>query len=140
MPRLSPLWIALACAINTNSTAIAAPGIWRCGNSYANTPCEDGKHIGTPAPPSAEERRRRDADTRRDQAAAERMQRERLEREAQPRRAAVIGAPKRETPAAKAHAGALKPDKKKKNGAAKPDAFVASYTDPNAKPAGKKKK
>ena len=140
MPRLSPLWIALACAINTNPTAVAAPGIWRCGNSYADIPCQDGKHIGTQSPPSAEDRRRRDEDTRRDQAASERMQRERLELEAQPRHAAVIGAPARDAPAVKPQAGTPKPGKKKKNGAATPDAFVASYDDPNAKPAGKKKK
>ena len=136
MLRLSPLWIALACAINTHSTALAAPGIWRCGNNYSDIPCEGGKQVDTQAPPSAQDRKRRDEDTLRDQAAAERMQRERLELDAQPRRAAVISAPARETPAAKPQAGLLKSNKKKK----KPDAFVASYTDPNAKPAGKKNK
>ena len=137
MPRLSPLWIALVCAITPHSTAIAAAGIWRCGNSYSDAPCEGGKHIGPEAPPSAEERRQRDENTRRDQAAAERMQRERLELEARPRQSLVIGPPARETSGTSPSASTPQPDKKKKKNARpkKPDAFIASYTDP----AGKKK-
>ena len=138
MPRLSPLWIALACVVATHSTSIAAPGdIWRCGNSYSDTPCDGGTQLDSQAQPSAEDRRQRDAGTRRDQAAADRMQRERLELEAKPRQPLVIGPPAREAPSA----NLLKPDKKKKNARPKkPDGFVATYTNPTAQPAEKKKK
>lgn len=140
MLRLSPLWIALACAIATNSTANAGPGIWRCGNSYSDTPCEGGKPVGAPSTPSAEDRRQRDEGTRRDQLAAERMQRERLEFEAQPRKAVVIALPAREGSTSTQPAGTFKSDKKKKSARPKkPDAFTASYADPAEKPAGKKK-
>lgn len=140
MPRLSPLWIALACAIATNSTANAGPGVWRCGNSYSDTPCEGGKPVGAPSTPSAEDRRQRDEGTRRDQVAADRMQRERLEFEGRPRQAVVIGPPARGASASVPSATTLKPDKKKKSARPKkPDAFTATYTDPAAKPAGKKK-
>ena len=139
MPRLSPLWIALACVVATHSTtSIAAAGnIWRCGNSYSDTPCDGGTQLDAQAPPSAKDRRQRDAGTRRDQAAADRMQRERLELEAKPRQALVIGPPAREA----ASANPLKPEKKKKNARPKkPDGFVATYANPTAQPAEKKKK
>ena len=140
MPRLSPHWIALACVVATHSTSIAAPGnIWRCGNSYSDTPCDGGTQLGSQAPPSAEDRRQRDANTRRDQAAADRMQRERVELEAKPRQAVVIGPPQGEVPSA----SLLKPDKnknKKSTRPKKPDGFVASYADPATQPAKKKKK
>ena len=141
MPRLSPPWIAPACAVTTFSTATAAPGIWRCGNSYSDTPCEGGKHIDPDAPPSAEDRRQRDESTRRDQAIAERMQRERLDREARPRQALVMAPAAREprSPAAPS-ASLLKADKKKKGARPKKsDEFIATYKDPAAPPASKKK-
>ena len=138
MPRLSPpIAIALACcALATHSAAIAAPGIWRCGNSYSDSPCEGARQIEQQAPPSAEERLRRDEGTRRDQAAADRMQRERLELEARPRKSVVMGASPRPAPAA----GPRKPESKKSTRPRKPDGFVATYTDPAAQPKGKKKK
>ena len=141
MPRLSPLQIALACAVATHLPAsIAGPegNIWRCGNSYSDAPCVGGTQLGAQPQPSAEDRRQRDAGTRRDQAAADRMQRERLEFEAKPRQAVVIGPPPGTEPSASLH----RPDKIKKKSARpkKPDGFVASYADPAAQPAKKKKK
>jgi len=138
MPRLSPqIAIALACAaVAIHSTAAAAaPGIWRCGNSYSDAPCEGGQQIESQAPPSAEARRHRDEATRRDQAVAERLQRERLELDAQPRRAVVIGEPPRKAPAATGKGSGKTPARPKK-----PDGFTATYSDPAAKPPGKKKK
>ena len=139
MPRLSPLWIALACVVATHSTtSIAAAGnIWRCGNSYSDTPCDGGTQLAPQSQPSAEDRRQRDAGTRRDQATADRMQRERLELEAKPRQALVIGPPAREAPSATPP----KPDRKNRNARPKkPDGFVATYNNPTAQPAEKKKK
>lgn len=144
MPRLSPLWIALACAVATHSTtSIAAPGsIWRCGNSYSDTPCDGGTRLeAQQAQPSAEDRQQRDAGTRRDQAAADRMQRERLELESKPRQAVVIGPPAAEASRATSSARVAKPEKKKRSTRpSKPDEFVATYTAPSTPPGDKKKK
>ena len=143
MPRLSPLGIALACVVATHSTtSIAAPGsIWRCGNSYSDTPCDGGTRLDAPqAQPSAEDRSQRDADTRRDQAAADRMQRERLELESKPRQALVIGPPAAEASGASPSARVAKPEKKKRNARpSRPDEFVATYADPSTQPGDKKK-
>ena len=145
MTSLSSHWIALACAAAASITApaLAAPTIWRCGNSYSDTPCEGAKPIEADAPPSAERRRQADEGTRRDMEAANRMQRERLRLEAEQSRrgAIVIGSPARGEAARAAPAPTLlKPGKKKR--LEKPDAFVASYANPdgNEKSSNKKKK
>ncbi|HSV61066.1 MAG TPA: hypothetical protein VLJ19_19405 [Variovorax sp.] len=67
--------------------------------------------------------------------AASRMQRERLRLEAAQahQRAIVIGPAPREAPTD------IKPAKKKAKGLAAPDAFVASYPNPDAKEKKKKK-
>ena len=133
MPRLSPLGIVLACAACTHIPATAEPAIWRCGNAYSDRPCEGGKPLEPADQPSEAQRRQADEATRRDQAAAQRMERERLRLDAQPRHGVVIGpaAPKAGSPRSKLT------DKKKLERPKKPDAFVASYGDPAA---GKKKK
>jgi hypothetical protein len=130
--------IALACAVMAIAHAHAAPGIWRCGNSYSDAPCAEGKPIEADAPPSVERRREADEATRRDMAAAQRMQRERLRLEAEQRHrhAIVIAAPAAPPPAQP------KPASAKKKKLAPSDAFVASYAGADAKdkPAKKKKK
>ena len=76
-------------------TAQAAPGAWRCGNTYTDHPCEGGE------PVAMDDRRnggqQRDADTaaRRAQSAADRMANERLqlERSAARRQAVLIAKP-----------------------------------------------
>lgn len=139
MLRLSPLWIALACTAAANSPAWAAPGIWRCGNnSYSQTPCEGGQSIDVEAAPNAQRRREAEDGTRRDRAAADRMERERLQLEAQQarQRAVVIGEPSREKPGNARPSTARQSAKTKKP--EKPDAFTASYADPSDK--GKSKK
>lgn len=135
----SPLGLALACATLAATPSIdAAPTVWRCGNSYSHTPCEGASAVGDSLPePTAEQRRQADEGVRRDQAAAERMQHERLKLDAQPRQAAIIGAPASDT----RHAEAIEPKARKKNPRLKkPEAFVASYADPNAALPTKKKK
>jgi len=138
MPRLSPLCIAWACAALATSHTFAAPAIWRCGNSYSDLPCEGGSQIGAAgATPSAEQRRQADEGTRKDQAAAQRMERERLHLEARaPRSAAVIAAPPREAKHAAAPYTVVKPNRKK--AVEKADAFVASSGRPPPKERSKK--
>jgi hypothetical protein len=121
---------ALACAAIVLAQAQAAAGIWRCGNSYSDKPCADGKPIETDEAPGAQRRRQADEATRRDMQAASRMERERLRFEAEQsrQRAIVIGATQHEAPKA------AKPSKKKKS-----EDFVASYANPDAKKKKKKK-
>jgi hypothetical protein len=144
MPRLSPLWIMLACVAGTSSpasSAIAAPAIWRCANSYSDTPCDGGRPIGPAAAPTAEQRRQADEGTRRDQTAADRMERERIRLDAQPRHGVVMTAPGHAVVDATSSAAKLKPDKKKKaQRPQKPEAFTASYSNPADTPAGSRKK
>ncbi|MBS0339266.1 MAG: hypothetical protein JSS56_01990 [Proteobacteria bacterium] len=69
------------------------------------------------------------------------MQRERLQLEAQPGQAVVIGSTSRDSFGAPTSPGLAKPDKKKKSARTrKSDEFVATYADPHTQPAGKKKK
>lgn len=150
MPRLSPLCIAWACAaLAMPPHALAAPQtIWRCAsNSYSDMPCEGGREFGSGAPPlpSSEQRQQADEATRKDQAAAQRMQRERLRLEAQQPGANVIGgasprdvkAPPRPTVLASS-AG----KRTKKPRGTSTDDFVATYATPDAgkPPRGKKPK
>ncbi|SFM89320.1 hypothetical protein [Variovorax sp. OV329] len=142
MPRLSPLCIAWGCAAlaMSHTIAFAAPQVWRCaGNSYSDRPCEGGREFDANAsPPTVDQRRQADEGTRKDQAAATRMQRERQQLEAQQGQngAVVIGPAPRDTAKPASPATVLKPSKKKK--AEKPDTFAASGPDP--KQATRKKK
>ena len=142
MPRLSPLWITLVCVVATSSSAIAAPGIWRCANSYSDSPCEGGRLIGpAAAAPSTEQRRQADEGTRRDQTAADRMERERIRLDAQPRHGVVMAAPGHAGADTPSSAAKLKAEKKKKaQRPQKPEAFVASYGGPADQPPATKKK
>lgn len=57
------------------------PGAWRCGNSYTDQPCKGGKAVALDEAPSPEQAREAQRDTRRTQAAADRMERDRLRQE-----------------------------------------------------------
>jgi len=137
--------LARSLALAASSFACAAPApadttIWRCGNTYSDIPCAGGATVETPAGPSAEQRRQADQATRRNQAAAARMQRERVRLEAAGARrgALVIGPAARTPPSAKKD----KPPAK----AAKPglhshkDDFVATQPSSPGAPARNKKK
>ena len=138
MPRLSPLHVAWACAALAASTiTFAAPGIWRCGNnSYSDIPCEGGLPFSPNAPPSAQQREQADEATRKDQAAASRMQRERLQLESTAaRNATVIGPAKSEPAPAASKSKASKPsNKRKKTGGPDDGTFVASSGKPEKEP------
>ncbi|MDM0043308.1 hypothetical protein QTH91_02320 [Variovorax dokdonensis] len=80
------------------ASPIAQAAIWRCGNSYSDIPCPDAVRIDpSGTAPSAEQKREADEATRKNEAAAQRMERERLRLEAATvgRGATIIGeAPK----------------------------------------------
>jgi hypothetical protein len=137
LARQVAAWALGATAVLGIGAVQAAPTVWRCGNSYSEQPCPQGKAIETEDAPSAERRREADEATRRDLAAAESMQRERLRREAQPpRQAVLIGMPaQRATPGKTADT----PPKAKKPRAGPKD-FTASYATPGEKKEKKKAK
>jgi len=93
--KLSPAPIAAllaaACAQLVPLAAHAGAETWRCGNTYTDQPCKDGKVIDLDDARDATQKREADSATREARAAAERLERERVRQEAvQARRAATL--------------------------------------------------
>ena len=101
--RSFALAVAAAC-LGCACGAPASAAIFRCGNSYSDRPCDGAARIEAPEAPSAEQRRQADEGTRKDEAAAERMQRERLRLEASAahRGAVILGPAPKPTSSVKA--------------------------------------
>lgn len=85
-------WLALTFAPVFAQTV---SGVWRCGNTYSDRPCDGGKAMVLDDARSQSQQREADAATRRTQAAADRMEKDRLrqEREAAGRQATYITKP-----------------------------------------------
>lgn len=111
------------------SAAAAAQTIYRCGDSYGPQPCTGGKAIQAEPPPTAAERGRSTAATERDAKLADDLEKERLQREAQPAQL-YIPAPKFEPPP-EPHKG------REKAATRKLDVFTASA--PGSRPPKAKK-
>lgn len=102
--------IAIACIAAggwLHAAAQPAAGTWRCGNTYTDQPCPGGRALPLDAPPGTERVRDADAQTRQMQAAAVRMEAERLRHERErpalvhlPGPAARAGTPATSTPPA----------------------------------------
>ena len=75
------LLLAGAC-LHWAAAAQSASGIWRCGNTYTDRPCEAGRALPLDEAPGATRKREADQATREARAEAERMERERLRLEA----------------------------------------------------------
>lgn len=73
-----PLLAALLTA-----TPTSAQTVFRCGNSYSQTPCPAGATVDTADPRSAAQKSQTDAATRRDSRAADAMEKARLREQAQ---------------------------------------------------------
>lgn len=133
-PRTAIILIAIY-AHMTGAAAQTASETWRCGNSYSDQPCPGGKAVEAADPRSSADRRAADADTRRDRASAEVLERDRLRRDAVARRQSqpiviarepVAGPPPKPLEA------------KKKKGRKEPEYFTAH--DPEAALKKRKKK
>ena len=100
-----------------------ASGAWRCGNTYSDQPCKGGRPVALDAAPSPDQAREAERSTQRTQAAADRMERDRLRRDkAAP--SPLIHLPKPTNamlPAEPAH-----PKAKKKKGRNESDFFTAA--------------
>ncbi|MGJ7483702.1 hypothetical protein ACSFA2_00485 [Variovorax sp. LT2P21] len=120
--RIAIVCMALCTWIGTVQ-AQEASGAWRCGNTYTDQPCKGGKAVALDEAPSADQAREAERATRRTQAAADRMERDRLRQEkAAP--SPLIHLPKPTqavSPAEPAH-----PTAKKKKGRKEPDFFTAA--------------
>ncbi|MEJ5989838.1 hypothetical protein WG902_07545 [Ramlibacter sp. PS3R-8] len=93
-------WI-VAAAFSVATTAIAAPAIHRCGNTYSPQPCEGGGTVGAPHLPTREEAARAAQAAKVDAQRADALEKARLAREKNAPKAIVMG-PKQSASAAKA--------------------------------------
>lgn len=113
------------------------PGAWRCGNSYSDRPCEGGKALALDDARSNAQKRDADAATRRTQAAADQMEKERLrqERAAAGRQVTYIPKTPAHPEATTTQAALARADvSRRKKNRREPEHFTA------AAPAGEKKK
>lgn len=119
--RQALLWIAASLA----SGMASAQNVYRCGNSYSQTPCADGRPVDVHDPRSAAQKADADVATRRNAKAAELLEKARHRDEAAQRPA------QRDTRPTKAVASSpAQPKNKTKKKA--PEYFTAAA--PKAKP------
>lgn len=121
--RTAIVCMALCTGFGIAQAQEAPGGAWRCGNSYTDRPCTGGKALALDAGPSAEQVREAQRSTRRTEAAADRMERERLRRErSAPSPLIHLAKPANaSSPAEPAH-----PTVKRKKGRREPDFFTAA--------------
>ena len=121
-PTIAILAIA-ACALWAPPAATAGTAAWRCGNTYSDQPCPDGKPLALGDMRGAGQKREADNSTREAQAAGDRLERERLRQEkAQAGRHATLIDSRPAAPKADADVDGAK---KKKKGKKEPDHFSA---------------
>lgn len=84
---------ALLLALSALWLPAQAQNVYRCGESYSNTPCPGARVVPTDDPRSAAQKAQTDAATRRDARSAQLLERERLKQEGKPVPAAIIIAP-----------------------------------------------
>jgi hypothetical protein len=119
--RIAIVCMALCTAIGAADAQNPA-GAWRCGNTYSDQPCTGGKAVALDDAPSADQVRDAERNTQRTQAAADRMERDRLRREKAAAPLSHIPKPTNAVvPTEAAH-----PVAKKKKGRNAPDFFTAA--------------
>ena len=105
---------ALLLALSTLWLTVQAQNVYRCGESYSNTPCPGAKVVPTDDPRSPAQRAQTDAATRRDARSAQVLESERLKEEGKPAQAIIP--PAKPEPAAPATDRTLSKAKAKKPG------------------------
>lgn len=70
-----------ACTLWASPAAVAGAAAWRCGNTYSDQPCPDGKPLALQDQRDAAQKREADRTTREAQAAGDRLERERRRQE-----------------------------------------------------------
>ncbi len=141
---LNAIFLIAAYALSAGVSGLFAQQMYRCGNSYSQSPCPGGSVVEGAAPSSPEQKRQADAATQRDAQAADRMEQERLRAEAQANRANAAAARAAVPSAAPAsaprhNAGKHAGQHSKKKGKAAPEFFTATPAgEGKKKPASKK--
>lgn len=129
MRTMIPAALSLALAVCT--AAAQAQAIYRCGDSYSQQPCAGGKAIVAEQPtPTSAERKQSAAAAQRDARLADSLEKERVQREAQPAQLYV--------PPPRFEATAQPYKSPEKAATRKLDVFTASA--PGSKPTKDKKK
>jgi hypothetical protein len=119
------LIIAAACALAAH--AAGAQQVWRCGSSYSQQPCPGGAVVDTSDGRNATQVAKSSSVAQADMKLADKMEKERLEREKNAPKALVIGP---QTPAAPTPEHKLAGKKKDKGRAATPEVFTAVAVQP----------
>ena len=121
------LLLAGAC-LHWAAAAQGSSGIWRCGNTYTDRPCNTGPALELDDARSAVQKRDADRATRAARAEARRMERDRLRIEATqgPGQATLIDN------APRARESASEPDRSMKKGEPRKDPQYLSPQDPSA--------
>ena len=121
--RTAIVCLALCTGFGIAQAQEAPGGAWRCGSTYTDRPCTGGKALALDAGPSADQVRDAERNARRTEAAADRMERDRLRRErSAPSPLIHLAKPTHAvSPAEPAHLAA-----KKKKGRKEPDFFTAA--------------
>jgi hypothetical protein len=119
------------------ATAQGAQNIYRCGNTYSQQPCADGKLVAASDSRSAAQKSQTDEAAKRDARAADAMQKARIKEEARP---VPVGVPA--TRPASAPKDTKKSERKpKKSKSKKDEPFTAvAPPKPGEEPAKKKSK
>lgn len=124
----------LACCLSSYATAQT---VYRCGNSYGQTPCADGVPLNVNDSRSAAQKAEAEKIAARDAATARGMEKERLRQEALADKAAVAApktaAPAAKTPTEKSPTANGKKSKKSKKKNKDPEFFTAKIA-PAKKP------
>lgn len=81
MTSIRDIFASLFIVITTLSTASGAENIYKCGTSYSQTPCADGKVLTIKGTGDAQQKKVVDANTRRDAKLAKDMEKARLAQE-----------------------------------------------------------
>ena len=130
---------AIFIAASLVAIAANAQQVYRCGNTYSQQPCDGGAVVKVDDARAPGAAAAQAAETKREQKAADAMEKSRLREEAKAAPASVMQHTKQEPPAGKKAQPEPKKDAKKQ--AKKPDYFTAvTPKKPGEAPAKKKKK
>jgi hypothetical protein len=115
LKTLSHTTTLLALALLTYVQGGAAQTVYRCGNEYTQTPCENGNAIRTDDSRSTSDRKAHQASVQKDKKTADALERQRLKEEQAAHQAATRAAAKEDQAAREAaHREAQEAAKKKK--------------------------
>ncbi len=129
---MRPCVTVLAVLALATALPAAAQTIWRCGNSYSQTPCESGAMVAAADPRTAAEARQAEAGARADLRRAQALEKARLAQEKAAPRAVVMGSPQAEPARAEKATPADARRGKDKRGVKPPSPFTAVAVAPPA--------